>query len=134
MLDHLRQKAIAMVSSVSTVLVSTYGPAGIQAGNFPCEANGLELFVLIPRTSELLFNIENHPEVIVTASEWHLHGVAFIVPGERAADEQVILHLLKVAEGDWSEVVEIRPTRLQIHPGDPTLPRETIDIQQLPPE
>jgi hypothetical protein len=131
MLDHLRQKVSELISSVSTVMISTYGPAGIQAGNFSCSAAGLRLYLLVPRTSELLFNIENRPEVIATTSEWQLFGAASVVPPEPSTGEPAVFSLSKQPEWDWCEVVEIRPTRLQVHPLDPDLPRETIDIQEI---
>ncbi len=130
MLEHLRQKVTAAISSVSTIMVSTYGPAGIQVENCPCQACGLRLYLLVPRTSELLFNIENHPEVIVTAPGWNLHGAAGVIPPELTTASLAGLRLGRLPEREWCEIVEIRPIRLQIHPADPDQARETIDVTE----
>jgi len=127
MLDHLRQKASATISSITTVTLSTYGPASVQAGNFRCEAEGLYLYLLVPRTSELLFNIENQPEVIATAHEWQLKGKAVIL----AANAIQEIHLMELPEADWCEVIEIRPVCLHIQPADLAQPCETIDFPEI---
>jgi len=72
--------------------------------------------------------------VIATTLEWQLNGTAFIVPADRADGEPVVLSLSQLPDSDWCEVVEILPSRLQIHPVDPALLSETIDIQEINPE
>jgi hypothetical protein len=75
MLEHLRQRIVTTLQAQSTVNLATNGPAGLEIS--PCEsrADGLELILLIPATSEHLVNIEADPTVAVTQDHWRLTGV-----------------------------------------------------------
>jgi hypothetical protein len=107
------------------VVLSTGGPADIQAEALPCEALGLALYVLVPRTSDLLFNLENNPLVVATADTWQVRGEARLLPTGGYPDW---LALARTPAAAWCEVVEIHPTRLQLRtPGDLSQ-GETIDI------
>ncbi|MHB1413785.1 MAG: hypothetical protein ACYC1C_00905, partial [Chloroflexota bacterium] len=80
MLQKLRQQAREALATARQVVLSTGGPADIQAEVLPCETLGLALYVLVPRTSDLLFNLENHPLVVATADTWQLRGEAHLLP------------------------------------------------------
>jgi hypothetical protein len=56
-----RQRVSEALSSVQGVVVSSSGPAGIQAETLACAAVGMVLYVLVPKTSDLLFNLEKNP-------------------------------------------------------------------------
>ena len=112
MLEHLEKRAAALLSQAQTVVLSTSGPAGLQADPFPCQANGLRLMVSIPRTSDHWVNLEAGSEALVTTAGWRLHGQV-ILPG--GAGE----HLFPA--------VEIRPTRLDVY-SQGSQPAETIDF------
>ena len=43
MLDHLRQKAAQTLASVSSVILSSYGPADIQSSRVPSTSQDLTL-------------------------------------------------------------------------------------------
>jgi hypothetical protein len=83
----------------------------------------LGLYLLVPRTSDHLFNLEHNPEVVVTTGTWQVRGVARIAP-ERPAG----LALLQQPDAVWCEVVMVRPLRLQIEPQGGRGHAETIDI------
>ena len=68
MLDHLQRRIVETLAEAHSVTLATYGPASIQAHVFPCEAQSGALYILVPRTSDHLFNIENHPSVVATTS------------------------------------------------------------------
>lgn len=123
MLNHLRQRVTETLCAATAATLSTHGAAGIQANVFACEAIDLALYLLIPRTSDHLFNLEQHPEVVVTTEAWQLRGVACMAP-ERPAG----LALLQQPDAAWCEVVMVRPTRLQIEPQGGLGHAETIDI------
>jgi hypothetical protein len=122
-LHHIRQRVAETLSSASTATLSTYGPADIQAGVFACEATELTLFLLVPRTSDHLFNLEHNPNVVVTTDTWQLRGTAQVVE-ERPPG----LSLLQRPDAGWCELVEIQPTRLQIKRSEGGGYAETFDI------
>jgi len=123
MLNHLRQRVIETLSTARTATLSTHGAAGIQANVFPCEVVDLCLYLLVPRTSDHLFNLEQNPEVAVTTETWQVRGVARIA-GEYPAG----LALLQQPDAGWCEVVAVCPTRLQIERSGGPGHAETIDI------
>jgi hypothetical protein len=124
-LSQLRQRAIEALSSARQVVLSTSGPAEVQAESLPCESLGRVLYVLVPRTSDLLFNLESNKLVVATAETWQARGMTRLLrPGQCPKE----LAIARTPEAAWCEVAEIRPTRLQLrpHPGQPR--GETIDI------
>jgi hypothetical protein len=123
MLNHLRQRVMEILSAAGTVTLSTHGAAGIQANVFPCETVEMTLYLLIPHTSDHLFNLEHNHEVVVTTEAWQVRGVAYIVPYR-----PVGLALLQQPDAAWCEVVAVRPMRLQIDRPGGTGYAETIDI------
>ena len=123
MLNHLRQRVTETLLSAKAATLSTHGAAGIQANVFPCESMGLRLYLLVPRTSDHLFNLEHNQEVVVTTDTWQLRGVANI-----ASEYPAGLTLLQQPDVAWCEVVAVRPTRLQIEPQGSHGHAETIDM------
>ena len=129
MLRQLRQRATEALSSSREIVLSACGPADIQAESLPCEAAGLALYVLVPRTSDLLFNLESEKLVVATAETWQARGPARVLrPGQYP--EQ--LALARTPEAAWCEVAELRPTRLQLRPLRGQAQGETIDIWKEP--
>ena len=123
MLNHLLQRVTEALSAAKTATLSTHGAAGIQANVFPCEAVEITLYLLVPRTSDHLFNLEHNPEVVVTTGAWQLRGTASI-----AGDHPAGLALLGQSDAAWCEVVAVRPMRLQIEPQGSLGHAETIDM------
>jgi hypothetical protein len=123
MLNHLRERVTEVLSGAGVVTLSTHGAAGIQASVFPCESVDLDLYLLVPRASDHLFNLEHNPEVVVTTETWQLRGVAGIAPECPAG-----LALLQQPDAAWCEVVMVRSTRLQIEPQGGLGHAETIDM------
>ncbi|MCL4370009.1 MAG: hypothetical protein M1380_03775 [Chloroflexi bacterium] len=125
MLRQLRQRASEALSNAPQIVLSAYGPAEIQAETLPCEAVDLVLYVLVARTSDLLFNLESNALVVATANTWQVRGVARLLrPGEYPGR----LALARTPEAAWCQVVEIRPTRLQLRPPHGQGQGETIDL------
>ncbi len=125
MLHQLRQRASEALSTARHVVLSAGGPAEIQAEVLPCEALGLVLYVLVPRTSDLLFNLESKALVVATADTWQVRGLARLLPTGACPEE---LALARTPEAVWGEVIEVRPTRLQLRPLSGEAQGETIDI------
>ena len=121
MLDRLRDRAAQILAETDSCTLATTGPAGIQASMVQCTVRGTTLYMLVPDTSDHLFNLEMEPEVAVTAQSWHLRGTADIVKDSTdlfAADQRL-----------WHTVVRVTPVRLHILPdGTPPNHAETIDF------
>jgi hypothetical protein len=124
-LHMLKQRACEALSTAQRVILSADGPAGIQAEALICEAVGLVLYVLVPRTSDLLFNLESNALVVATADAWQVRGMARVLaPGVYPNQ----LAIARTPAAVWSEVIEIQPTRLQLRPPSGQDQEETIDI------
>jgi hypothetical protein len=125
MLEHLRQRIIQTLASVRTVALSTFGPAGLQASRYPCQSLGIELYLLVPRTSDHLFNLETKSEVVVVNEGWNMQGLAHVLP---KSEYPANLALARSPETGLSEIVWIHPSRLTILREGTTSPAETIDV------
>ncbi len=125
MLRQLRQRASEALSTARQIVLSAGGPADIQAEVLPCEAVGLALYVLVPRASDLLFNLESNPLVVATADAWQARGVARLLTPREYPDR---LAIARTPGAAWCEVAEIRPTRLRLGPPSGQCQGETIDI------
>jgi len=127
MLDHLRQRVIEALTPVQAASLATCGPAGLRARFFPCEALGLRLYLLVPGTSDHLFNLEQQEMAVVSTPEWQVQGAGHILPLAAAPPE---LALPQKAEAPGCVLVEIQPTRLQINCPNTWGFRETIDVDE----
>lgn len=127
MLEHLRQRVEDVLGTVEQANLSTSGPAGIQARVFPCEALGMRLYLLVPGTSDHLFNLECAPTAVVSTPEWQLHGHGFILALDQAPPKLALPHS-PAAIG--CVLIEIRPGRLQINHPQGWGFGETIDIDE----
>jgi hypothetical protein len=124
MLNHLRQRVVETLSIAQTATLSTHGAAGLQASVVPCQALETTLYLLVPRTSDHLFNLEHTPEVVVITDACEIRGTACIDP-ERPSD----LTLHQAPDSVWCEVVTVRPARIQIGPRGGLGYDETIDVE-----
>ncbi|MCL4869797.1 MAG: hypothetical protein KJ063_12590 [Anaerolineae bacterium] len=127
MLNHLRQRVVEALAAVRSATLSTYGPAELQAALLACEAVGIRLYLLLPATSDHVVNLESHPEVVVTTPDWQLRGLAVLLDKR---DYPPDLSLYRKPEGQWSHLVEVRPTQLHIRRRNGWGYSETIDIEE----
>lgn len=127
MLDYSRQRTIDALKIPHRAVLVTNGPAGVQAGEFPCKAAGLHLYLLVPQTSDHLFNLERSPAVTLLTSEWELKGNAQIFP-IRAAELEV--DLAREPGAAWCVLVRVVPSRMHIRREAGWGNLETIDLGQ----
>jgi hypothetical protein len=122
MLDKLRDRATQISAETLFCTLATTGPAGIQASMVHCAGRGTTLYVLVPDTSDHLFNLEIESEVAVTAETWHLRGTADIIQDRN--------DVFSADQSQWHTVVRVTPVRLHILPakGGPANYAETIDF------
>jgi hypothetical protein len=125
MLNHLRQHIAATLEQARSATLATSGPAGLQAHVVPCAANGIQLYLLLPRTSDHLLNLEHDPAVVVTTAEWQVSGRARVVTEAGCATAL----LLKAPDAPWSVVIEVQPRRVSIAQREGWGAAETIDLE-----
>jgi hypothetical protein len=126
MLNHLREHIAATLARARSATLATSGPAGLQAHVVPCAASGIQLYLLLPRTSDHLLNLEHDRAVVVTTAEWQLSGRARVVTAAECATAQ---QLLEAPDAPWSVVVEVRPSRVSIAQRGGWGTAETIDLE-----
>ena len=125
MLNHLRQHIAATLANARSATLASSGPAGLQAQVVPCAASGVQLYLLLPRTSDHLLNLEHDPTVVVTTAEWQMFGRARLVTEVEHAAAQ----LLDAPDARWSVVVVVQPTRVAIAQRTGWGAAETIDLE-----
>jgi hypothetical protein len=125
MLDYAHQRAIKALKIPRAVVLVTSGPAGVQAGEFPCEAKELVVYLLVPRTSDHLFNLEHNCRATLLAVGWELTGEAQIVAAGAPGLE---LDLLQEPGAEWCALVCVEPLRIQIKRTGGWGNIETIDL------
>jgi hypothetical protein len=123
MLSHLRQRVVDTLATAATATLSSHDPAGIQVNIFPCEARELVLFLLVPTTSDHLFNLESNSEVVVWTESWQARGI-----GRLLSEAPAGLALLERPDAAWCQLVAVYPSRLQIERSSGSEYAETIDI------
>jgi hypothetical protein len=124
-IDYARQRAAEALSKARTAVLVTCGPAGLLAGEFSCEAIGLELYLLVPQTSDHLFNLEQDAAVALVSAAWELKGEAQIV-SPAAAD--IALALMQAVEAKWCALVRVAPRQVHIRREAGWGNIETIDL------
>jgi hypothetical protein len=70
-LDSLRDRATQLLASTATCTLATTGLAGVQASTVDCKSKDAELILLIPNTSDHLFNLEHEAEAALATESWH---------------------------------------------------------------
>ena len=128
MIDYVRQRAIEVLRSVTTAVLATHGPAGILASRQLCEAVGLHLYLLLPQTSDHLFNLEEDGHVALVTDEWDLRGLGHALSPEGLPPG---LEHLKEYVKEWHVLVKVLPTQIQVRRREGWGPIETIDLPAL---
>ena len=105
--------------------LSTCGPSGVQAGFFPCEAEGLKLYLLIPTASDILFNLESEAGVVVTTARWQLEGDALCLEPSVASPALALARLPRAA---GCAIVAVRGRRIHFSWTEDHGYRETFDL------
>jgi hypothetical protein len=124
MLEHLRRRVTTALAGEKQGLLATCGKAELQVSRLPCEGHDLKLYLLVPRASDHLYNLEQEPQVVVVTEAWELRGAARRV---LEADRPAGLALMQQAEAQWSDLVEVCAERLHLY-GTAQRTAETIDV------
>ena len=125
MLKHLREHIAATMEGARSATLATSGPAGLLAHVAPCAANGMQLYLLLPRTSDHLLNLEAEGAVVVTTAEWQVRGRARVLS---TIEWPASLALAEASGARWSVLIEVTPTRVEIAQREGWGAAETIDL------
>ena len=125
MISYARERAITLLKSVSTAILATTGLAGVQVSEFPCEAVELDLYLLVPCTSDHLFNLEQDDRVALHTDEWELTGKGrALLPEEKWPR----ISLLRGTGTSWYVLVKVVPNQIHVLRTEGWGPAETIDL------
>jgi hypothetical protein len=124
MLESLRLRVIEALKAETAVTLSTKGPGGIQAGFFPCELEDLALYLLVPASSDVLFNLESETAVVVTTPRWQMEGEAEVCSLSQIPSGMQIANSPRAA---GCELVVIQCGRIHFNWSEGWGYRETID-------
>jgi hypothetical protein len=125
MLDYAHQRALEALGTPRIAVLVTNGPAGVQAGEFPCVALGLRLYLLVPQTSDHLFNLEHESTVTLLIARCELKGKAQLI--QRGAVD-LDCALLREPRADWCAFLRVEIFQMQIWSEEGWGNRETIDL------
>lgn len=131
MLDYARQRAREALKASHTAVLVTSGKAGIQASEVPCQAVDLVLYLLVPQTSDHLFNLEQSDDVTLLSSGWELKGQAQVLSAGAQSPELELLRqysAFRQPGSEWCAVIRVEPTRMQIRRAGGWGNIETIDL------
>ncbi len=124
MLETLKLRVIEALKDESAATISTNGPGGIQAGFFPCEADDLTLFLLVPASSDILFNLQTETAVVITTPRWQMEGEVVVLPLSQAPPT---LCLTRLPQAAGCVLVRVNCLRIHINWAEGWGYRETID-------
>ncbi len=125
MLNYARQQVAEALGKARTAVLATSGPAGVQASEVPCEVQDLVLYLLVPQTSDHLFNLEQNPYVTLLSAGWELKGEArALLAGEAGP----VLELFQEPGAEWCVLVRVEAHKVNIRRGGDWGNVETIDL------
>ena len=107
-------------------VLSTCGPAGVQAGLFACHYQEGVFFVLVPSTADILDNLSMGCEVLATAPGWQMNGIAILCP---SGEQSEIFPEIYQLDASHYNLVKIKPRRIQLSPHNGWGFAETIDFE-----
>lgn len=124
MLESLRLRVIEAMKSESAATLSTKGPGGIQAGFFPCAVDGLTLYLLVPASSDVLFNLESETAVVVTTPRWQIEGTGGSCP---LSQSPPVIQLAQLPQAAGCVLVTVSCKRIHFNWSEGWGYRESID-------
>jgi hypothetical protein len=125
MFDYAHQRALEVLGAPRAAVLVTNGPAGVQVGEFPCVALGLSLYLLVPQTSDHLFNLEYESTVTMLITRCELKGRAQIISRGAVNPD---CDLLRNPAADWGAFLRVEIFQVQLRNDEGWGNRETIDL------
>lgn len=125
MISYARERALEILKTACTAVLATNGESGVQVSEFPCEAIELDLYLLLPQTSDHLFNLEQDDRVALHTSQWEVTGKGRALSPE---EEWPMVSLLPETGTACYVLVKVVPNQLQVLRSGGWGPAETIDL------
>jgi hypothetical protein len=125
MFDYAHQRVLEVLGTPRTAVLVTNGPAGVQVNEFPCATVGLILYLLVPQTSDHLFNLECESTVTLLIAQCELKGRAQIISRGEVNPDCILLQEPAV---EWSAFLQIEISQVQIRSEVGWGNRETLDL------
>jgi hypothetical protein len=128
MLDKLRARALMAIAAAGRCTLSTAGPAGLQASIVTCLVQSSCVYLLVPSTSDHLFNLEHAVEVALTTAEWRLRGAALVLSESGGLRCTALPELHERARAATQVLVQVFPLCMHLVAGATSPFPETIDF------
>jgi hypothetical protein len=128
MINYARERAIEILKTADTVVLATTGLNGVQASEFPCEAVELDLYLLVPRTSDHLFNLEHDDRVALHTDQWELTGKVLVLSPREKWPHISITPKTGIA---YHVLIKVVPSQIHVLRSEGWGPAETIDLSSL---
>jgi hypothetical protein len=125
MFDYAHQRVLEALGTPNSAVLVTNGPAGVQVGEFPCDVLGLSLYLLLPQTSDHLFNLEYQSTVTLLIARCDVTGRAQIISRGAVAPACA---LLQNPAADWGVFLQVKISQVQIRSDEGWGSRETFDL------
>ena len=125
MINYARERAVELLKTASTAVLATNGPLGVQVSEFPCETVGLDIYLLVPKTSDHLFNLEHDDRVALHTEQWELTGKGQVLSSEGKWPQ---ISLLPKTGTAYYVLIKIVPSQIQVLRSEGWGPAETIDL------
>jgi hypothetical protein len=125
MFDYAQQRALEVLGNPRAAVLVTNGPAGIQVGEMACVLSGLHLYLLVPQTSDHLFNLECEATVTLLIARSEVKGRAQIISREEASLD---CDLLRDSTAEWCALVRVEIAQVQLRSETGWGNRETLDL------
>jgi hypothetical protein len=128
MINYARERAREILRTKYRAVLATTGAAGVLVSEFPCEAIELDLYLLLPRTSDHLFNLEQDGRVAVHTDQWELTGKGRALSLEEKWPQISVLPKTGAA---CYVLVKVAPSQIQVLRAEGWGPAETVDLTPL---
>jgi hypothetical protein len=125
MINYARERAKEILKTARTAILATVGTAGLKVSQFPCEAVDLDLYLLLPQTSDHLFNLEQDSRVALHTDQWELTGRGRALSSEEKCPQ---INLIPKTGAAWYVLVKVVPSQIHILRAEGWGPIETIDL------
>jgi hypothetical protein len=125
MFDYARQRALEVLGIPRLAVLVTNGPAGIQVSECACTLLGLSLYLLVPQTSDHLFNLEHESIVTLLIARCEVKGSAQIISRQAV---HLDCELLSEPVAEWCAFLRVDISQVQLRSEAGWGNRETIDL------
>lgn len=138
--SQLRQQIIALLEAYRSAHLAVAGPDGPWATVVPFLGDDLTLFLVETRASDLVYYVENRPEVVLTVGETEAGGhlqlfatAQVLTAAELGATPPAVQdaygHRSRRAPGIYA-VLRVMPTRIRHYsPAGGLTQRQTLDVE-----